>query len=783
VKVVALPRDPNPYQERLYSALASHGVRVRYAAERTPSHTLNLLLLPLELALARLAGWRVLHLHWTFGFALPGSGRFVALRRLSAAWFYLVLGVARLLGMRIVWTAHNVLPHEPVFHDDAAARRRLVAASDLVLAHSDGALEGLRGLGAEPSSAAVVPLASVVPHAPAELPERPAGAPLRVLFLGKVLAYKGVEDLLAALSRLPAGVEVEATVAGATPERALRERLEELGGATLRLEHVPDEELTRLLADCDVVVLPFRRVTTSTSVLHAMSHGRAVVLPDLPAFRDLPPRAAIRYDGSVDGLARTLADLARADRAELVAAGRAAAEHARGLTWELVAERTVAALRGDPPPSPAPAPPGEPAVAAAPGRLRERVGGVLRDELYSGSLLLLANTVLLAAFGLLFWALAARLYSQTSVGLFSGVSSAVVLLGTVASLGLPNTMLRHLAGADRPRELVAASLVAVLALGGGLCVAAVELLGPRLPDELELQDPAGGTGLVVALVAVTAANALTDAGLVAVRQARLVLLKNLGGSVAKVAAVAPLADEGTTGLVLAYGAGTALSALLGAALLLGRLSTAPRPRRPAAVLRRHLSFSAGNYAGVVMGIVPLTVVPLIVLAERGAREAAWFAIAYLLVGTVNFIPSATSQALFAEVSRGSRPLREQVVKALKGVYALLLPAALVLFAAAPLVLELFGDDYREGATGCLRALAAGTLFTGGTYLVDVLLTARDRVGAYAFMNGLNATLVVVAVAVLAPHGLTETGLGWTAAQGVSLAAGLVLLTARRARTS
>ena len=151
-------------------------------------------------------------------------------------------------------------------------------------------------------------------------------------------------------------------------------------------------------------------------------------------------------------------------------------------------------------------------------------------------------------------------------------------------------------------------------------------------------------------------------------------MKNLAGSIAKLAAIGPLAGLGTNGLVLAFGLGVALSAGLGALMLWRRLERTSRRPDPVRMLRRYLPFSFGNYVGVVMGILPLTVVPLIVLAVRGPREAAWFAVAYLIVGFVNFIPSAASQVLFAELSRSGRPLREQLRTALAGVYALLLPA-------------------------------------------------------------------------------------------------------------
>ena len=790
MRILAFPRDVNPYQNLLYAALAERGAHVRYAGERTPSQTANLLLLPLELALARLAGWRILHIHWVFGFALTGSSRSPVLRRLSQTWFGFVLGAAQLLGMRVVWTAHNVLPHEPVFEDDVAARRTLVAACDIVLAHTQAALDGLREIGAEPRRAALVPLASV--HAPLSRQPPPPGSragPLRLLFFGKVAAYKGVEELLEAVAELPDDLSIELTVCGETPDAELGTRLEALGAGLgsrvrLQLEHLADAELAANLAACDAVVLPFRSVTTSTSVLHAMAYGRVVVVPDLPAFAEIPDAALMRYDGSVAGLARTLAQLA-AEPEGLARIGATAAAYEHGLSWDAVAEGTLAALQAPErpavkAPAPAPAEPSEPiapeAAKAAPrhgfvGNARERLK---REVLYRGSLLLLANSVLLALFGFVFWVVAARLYDVTAVGLFSGVAAAVVMLATVASLGLPNTMLRHLAGSDEPRELLAAALVSVMTLGAGLCLAAVELLGPTLPEDLQLAQPAGGAGLLVGLVALAAANAVTDAGLIAIREPRLVLIKNLAGSIAKVAAVAPLAGLDTEGLVLAYGAGTALSAGFGALLLWSRLRSPSRRPGLLGALRPHLSFSAGNYLGVVLGILPLTVVPLIVLAELGPRLAAQFAVAYLLIGFVNFIPSATAQVLFAELSRPGESRVAQIRTALKAVYALLLPAGVVLVAAAPLLLEIFGPAYAAAAEA-LRVLALGTLFTGGTYLVDVVLTGTDRVGAYVLMNGLNAVLVLTGVAVGVQHGLTEVALGWTIAQATSLLVGIGLL--------
>jgi glycosyltransferase involved in cell wall biosynthesis len=345
MKILAFPRDPNPYQGLLYSEMEHLGARVTYVGRLTPSHTLNLLLLPAEMAARRMAGARLLHLHWVFGFGLPGGHRFPVARRLAQAWFGVWLRATRLLGLRLVWTAHNVLPHAQVFANDVAARRALVRRCDLVLAHSPAALVGLAVLGAVPSRSLVIRHGPMGPASPSVL--RPPGTgdrPREFLFFGKVAEYKGVEELLAAFGDLPQGNPGRLTVAGQCDDPGLRTRLRSAANVRLRLEHVPEREVAALMAGADVVVLPFRRITTSGSAELALAHGRPLILPDLPGLAGLPDGAVVRYDGSVPGLTAALTDLANADSARLAAMSAAAAAYSAQVSWHEIAVTTLAAM-------------------------------------------------------------------------------------------------------------------------------------------------------------------------------------------------------------------------------------------------------------------------------------------------------------------------------------------------------------------------------------------------------------------------------------------------------
>ncbi len=274
------------------------------------------------------------------------------MRRVAQAWFLVVLRVFGMLGMHLVWTAHNVLPHEPVFADDVSARRALVRASDLVLVHSQATLDELAALGAVPRRKAVIPHGPIGSSAAAGSLRTPGAdddRPREFLFFGRIRKYKGVDDLLAAFLAMPEDVAAHLTIAGQCDDPGLLSRLRALGrrgGARvlLRLEYVPGDEVAELLGAADVVVLPFRRVSTSGSAMLALSHGRPLIVPDLAGLADLPDQAVLRYDGEATRLADALVSLARADSETLAAMSSAARTFAYQTAWREIAERTVSEM-------------------------------------------------------------------------------------------------------------------------------------------------------------------------------------------------------------------------------------------------------------------------------------------------------------------------------------------------------------------------------------------------------------------------------------------------------
>jgi glycosyltransferase involved in cell wall biosynthesis/SAM-dependent methyltransferase len=214
---------------------------------------------------------------------------------------------------RTVVVAHNVLPHEPHLGDRAMVQQ-LLERVDSVLVHHDDQARLAHELHAPRVSVTDLP-----PHLPGGPPvERAAhDGPPRLLALGLVRDYKGVDLLMDALAEVPGPtLTVAGEMWGASGQRVkelshdprLRDRVEVHGG------YVPADRLAPLLASHDVLALTYRTATASQNALLAQQHGLAVLASDVGAF-------GTQVRDGVDGLL-----VPPGDRDALVAALRRLAE-------------------------------------------------------------------------------------------------------------------------------------------------------------------------------------------------------------------------------------------------------------------------------------------------------------------------------------------------------------------------------------------------------------------------------------------------------------------------
>lgn len=417
------------------------------------------------------------------------------------------------------------------------------------------------------------------------------------------------------------------------------------------------------------------------------------------------------------------------------------------------AQPQVAGARREPPPTA-----GDQAAQGPIGALRARLG---TDHMVRNSLYLIISSGVQAGLGFAFWIVAARLFSTADVGRASSLISATVVIAYLALLGLNSTLVRYLPTAPDADSLISAGLMLVAACGaviGLLYVLATPIIAPRL-DFIE-HHALFAIGFVV-LTAAASVNLLTDSVFVASRRAGLCALTDgaIGGTCKIVSAVA-LAGAGAYGVFAASTGAFAASALVSIALIVIVLRCRPALRNPFATLMPLLRFSAANYVANILNLLPVLVVPLIVLDRLGARDAAYYFVAFQIATLLYSAAYAVGQAFLAEGSYAGTNRRELFKRSRRILVALYLPAVIVVILAARWVMLVFGAKYSQFGTSSLILLAVAAIPIAACNWSWTVLRLSGRLTAIVASSVVYTVAICALAWILAPGGLAFLSAAW-----------------------
>lgn len=323
----------NPYQALLYTQAWSHGVAPIGMSSASE-------------AVQLLEGCRddarpVLHLHWTLE-VLRGIDDLIEART-QMARFLASLDDFISGGGQLIWTVHNVLPHDCAFPElEAALQREIVERATLVHVLTRSTSEAVADQFSIPASKVVHVAHPHYMDAYANAISREQARfdlgvePDHIVYtlLGAIKPYKGLEDLLDAFDELAAREpgRRQLFVAGMPDADGsvddLLVRCELHPDVHVRPGRIPDVDMQRYLNAADVAVMPYRRSLNSGVLLLSMGFGVPVVVPDLGSTREIVTDAFARtFDPSLPGdLVRALEaadDLVGNDAARAAARARA----------------------------------------------------------------------------------------------------------------------------------------------------------------------------------------------------------------------------------------------------------------------------------------------------------------------------------------------------------------------------------------------------------------------------------------------------------------------------
>lgn len=422
-------------------------------------------------------------------------------------------------------------------------------------------------------------------------------------------------------------------------------------------------------------------------------------------------------------------------------------------------------------------------MSAAAHRLRVQ----LRTPLFRDGYALVLNSGLTALMGAVYWLIAAHEFSARALGINSAAVSATMFLAGVSQLNLMSALLRFVpvSGAAAKR-LVTSAYGISLALGAVTGI--VFVLGvPRWAPTLRfLQHPAFVVWFVAATMAWSVFN-LQDSVLTGLGRAVLVPAENQVFSTAKILLLLVLAGASPRyGIFASWTAALVFSLVPVNLLLFARLLPAhargdrAHARPPSREqLTRYVSI---DFLASLSWLAATALMPVIVLALAGPAPTAWFSLAWMVALPLFLMSVNGGAALVVAGAREEHRVDQYARQALRQTLRLVVPAALALAVAAPLVLRLFGARYAAAATPTLRLVSLAAIPNTVVAIAVSARRVRQDMRAVVVLTASQCGLVLVmSVGLLLLRGsVAGVGIAWLVAS-VLVAAGVLAVEAGAVR--
>jgi glycosyltransferase involved in cell wall biosynthesis len=291
----------------------------------------------------------LLHLHWVselFAAEEPSTIKF---------WIRYILAhldiwyLRNFKGAKIVWTIHNLVSHDAIRpKKDIRARRFVAAHADQLILHGPHAEEPVERYYRFPAKNCIsLPHGNHKDGFPNECSREEARKKLDLkaeqkvfLFFGSLRRYKGVEELIEAFNQVEGG-NLRLLIAGRIKDAEYKTELEGMidSRTSLSDSFIPVEDVQFYMKASDVVVLPFRQILTSGSLLLAMTFGKMVVAPRMGTLPDyVDPDGGVLYEEEANAVKHALEQALQMDSD---AAGKHNAAKADRFDWEPIGKATA----------------------------------------------------------------------------------------------------------------------------------------------------------------------------------------------------------------------------------------------------------------------------------------------------------------------------------------------------------------------------------------------------------------------------------------------------------
>ena len=400
---------------------------------------------------------------------------------------------------------------------------------------------------------------------------------------------------------------------------------------------------------------------------------------------------------------------------------------------------------------------------------RKQLKQHLNDPLFKNSYFLMATTVIGAILGFIFWILVARYYTPHDVGLATALISAANLLVAFSLLGFNFGVTRFLPNEKDKQGMINSCLTITFLFS--ILLSAIFILGIDIwsPALLFIRENMIFLLFIVVLVFTTALTRLQQSIFVALRSAELSFIQNITLSILKLIFVLFLVAFGVFGIVSSVAIAACIALIFSTFFLTPRRvhSYLPIPTIKKKMIKDMFHISSGNYIAENFGAIPNSVLPLMIISILTPEMNAYFFMALAISNTLIMVSVAVNSSLFVEGSYAPEQFRNNVIKAIKFTFLLIIPMILGIFIFGDKLLLLFGKAYAENGFYVLCILVLSVIPFTINKLYMTIKNVHLNVKPIICLNALISTLTIgISYVLMIKIGLIGVAIGYSLAQGM-----------------
>ena len=375
-------------------------------------------------------------------------------------------------------------------------------------------------------------------------------------------------------------------------------------------------------------------------------------------------------------------------------------------------------------------------------KILDKIGTIiLADSLIKNSIWLIIASFVSAFLGVIFWILASRYYDPREIGIISAIFSAISLIASISTIGLPTALVYYLPRDSKNSSKIINSCL-ITSISVSIIFALIFLLGLKIwsPQLTMLANLKFGIIFII-LTTVITMSGLMGGAFIAGRRSSYSMLKDNLYHIIKMFSLALFAGLGIIGVFISLSIGMIFALIVGFILLYKTWRYIPTLKFDP-IIKTMTRYSLENYIAGILHNLPKLILPIMIVNIISAESTGYFYIAMTAAGLLYGISLSISSSLLAESSNKEK-FENNINKAIMFNMLLLIPGILFFIIFGKIILNIFNPIYAQNATETLIILSVASIPLSLINIFNGVRNSQNRVKSTIKMKLIVAILTII----------------------------------------